>query len=82
MWVVNQPRFAGLQYEILKSGSGAGAETTSDICRVHYTGKLISGKVFDSSVARGAPAEFAPNGRLANFRQRIRFPSLCVVAVP
>ena len=29
--------------------------------RVHYTGKLIDGKVFDSSVQRGQPAEFALN---------------------
>ena len=28
---------------------------------VHYVGKLINGDVFDSSVARGTPAQFAPN---------------------
>ncbi|GAB5554312.1 MAG: FKBP-type peptidyl-prolyl cis-trans isomerase [Saprospiraceae bacterium] len=48
---------SGLQYEVLTPGSGA-KPTASDKVTVHYTGKLISGKVFDSSVERGQPASF------------------------
>ena len=47
----------GVQYKVLKKGSG-GSPSASDTVKVHYTGKLISGKVFDSSVQRGEPAEF------------------------
>ena len=55
---------SGLQYEILRSGpaSGSRPESTSDSCTCHYTGKLTDGSVFDSSVQRGSPATFAPNG--------------------
>lgn len=48
---------SGLQYEVLEEGSGK-QPTTSDQVTVHYTGKLIDGTVFDSSVERGAPATF------------------------
>lgn len=47
----------GLQYQVLKAGTGK-SPTKADRVRVHYTGKLVSGKVFDSSVQRGQPAEF------------------------
>ena len=47
----------GLQYEVLESGNGA-QPTANDKVEVHYTGKLIDGTVFDSSVERGVPAMF------------------------
>ena len=46
---------SGLQYEVLEEGTGA-QPTAEDMVEVHYTGKLIDGTVFDSSVERGAPA--------------------------
>lgn len=48
---------SGLQYEILKAGNGP-LPKSSDRVKVHYTGTLINGKVFDSSVTRGEPAVF------------------------
>jgi FKBP-type peptidyl-prolyl cis-trans isomerase len=48
---------SGLRYEILKAGEGANPKA-SDTVKVHYTGTLIDGTVFDSSVQRGEPVEF------------------------
>ncbi len=48
---------SGLQYEVLEEGTGEKPDST-DRVRVHYTGKLIDGTVFDSSVERGEPAVF------------------------
>jgi FKBP-type peptidyl-prolyl cis-trans isomerase len=51
------PLPSGLHYEIVQEGTGASPKPTETV-RVHYTGKLIDGSVFDSSVQRGEPAEF------------------------
>ena len=48
---------SGLQYEVLDEGTGK-QPSAGDNVTVHYTGKLIDGTVFDSSVDRGAPATF------------------------
>lgn len=48
---------SGLQYEVLKQGEGE-TPSASDRVTVHYTGKLLDGTVFDSSVERGEPATF------------------------
>lgn len=48
---------SGLQYEVLTEGTGT-QPTAQDQVEVHYTGKLIDGTVFDSSVDRGVPATF------------------------
>jgi FKBP-type peptidyl-prolyl cis-trans isomerase FklB len=47
----------GLQYEVLEAGSGARPGPRSMVV-THYHGTLVDGTVFDSSVARGEPAEF------------------------
>ena len=51
---------SGLQYKITKLGTGASPKATSKV-RVHYEGRLLNGKVFDSSFKRGEPAEFPVN---------------------
>ena len=51
---------SGLQYMVLKEGTGAKPGPTDEVT-VHYTGKLINGTVFDSSVERGEPATFPLN---------------------
>ena len=48
---------SGLQYEVIKQGNGPKPDRTDRVV-VHYTGKLIDGTVFDSSVERGEPATF------------------------
>lgn len=51
---------SGLQYRIIKDGEGKSPKATDSVT-VHYTGRLLSGKVFDSSVSRGEPATFPLN---------------------
>ncbi|MEE2947303.1 MAG: peptidylprolyl isomerase [Verrucomicrobiota bacterium] len=51
---------SGLSYKVLSAGTGASPKATNQVT-VHYTGKFISGKVFDSSVERGQPATFPLN---------------------
>ena len=48
---------SGLQYQVLKDATGR-KPTRDDVVRVNYEGKLLNGKVFDSSIARNEPAEF------------------------
>jgi FKBP-type peptidyl-prolyl cis-trans isomerase len=48
---------SGLQYVVLKEGEGD-SPTKADTVTAHYTGTLLDGTVFDSSVERGEPAEF------------------------
>ncbi len=48
---------SGLQYEVLTEGNGP-RPAAGDQVKVHYTGRLIDGTVFDSSVERGEPATF------------------------
>lgn len=52
---------SGLQYEVITEGTGP-KPVAEDMVRVHYHGTLIDGKVFDSSVDRGEPAEFPVGG--------------------
>ncbi|VTX81636.1 FKBP-type peptidyl-prolyl cis-trans isomerase [Haemophilus haemolyticus] len=51
---------SGLLYKIENAGKGEAIKAT-DTVKVHYTGKLPNGKVFDSSVERGQPVEFQLN---------------------
>ncbi len=52
---------SGLQFKVLEKGEGT-IPARQDQVRVHYTGRLVGGTVFDSSVERGQPAEFPVNG--------------------
>jgi len=51
---------SGLQYKIVKKGNGKKPKA-NDKVKVHYTGKLIDGTTFDSSIDRGEPIEFYLN---------------------
>lgn len=50
----------GVQYKVIKEGSGAIPTDTSNV-KVHYEGKTIDGKVFDSSYTRGEPVTLRTN---------------------
>lgn len=50
----------GLMYKVVKEGTGV-QPTATDEVTVHYTGKLLDGTVFDSSVERGEPTSFPLN---------------------
>ncbi|MCC7506466.1 MAG: FKBP-type peptidyl-prolyl cis-trans isomerase [Saprospiraceae bacterium] len=52
---------SGLQYEILKKGTGTAHPAATDKVKVHYHGTNIDGSVFDSSVERGQPITFGLN---------------------
>ncbi len=62
---------SGLQYEILTEGNGA-KPTAESTVRVHYTGSLIDGTVFDSSVKRGTPAEFRVGGVIKGWTEALQ----------
>ena len=51
---------SGVQYKVIKEGNGALPKDTSMV-KVHYEGKTLDGKVFDSSYKRGQPTDFRAN---------------------
>lgn len=62
---------SGLQYEVLQTGDGAKPVAT-DTVSTHYHGTLIDGTVFDSSVERGAPAQFPVNRVIAGWTEALQ----------
>jgi FKBP-type peptidyl-prolyl cis-trans isomerase FklB len=61
----------GLQYKVLTSGKGDSPSAT-DAVTVDYEGKLINGKVFDSSYKRGQPATFKVNQVIPGWTQALQ----------
>lgn len=66
---------SGLQYEVLLAADGPKPKET-DRVSVHYHGTLIDGTVFDSSVDRGEPAQFALNGVIPGWTEGIQLMSV------
>jgi len=62
---------SGLQYTVLKEGSGAKPVITDKV-KVHYTGTLIDGTIFDSSVERGNPITFPLNGVIKGWTEGLQ----------
>jgi len=63
---------SGLQYKIINQGEGKRPTATNTV-KVHYTGRLVDGKVFDSSVQRGEPIEFPLNGVIPGWTEGLQY---------
>lgn len=61
---------SGLQYEVINTGNGASPNIT-DTCVVHYTGRFIDGRVFETTVPAGIPAEFTPMGVIPGWKEAL-----------
>ncbi len=62
---------SGLQYKVLTAGKGK-SPGAKDNATVHYTGKLVDGSVFDSSVERGTPATFEVGGVIPGWTEALQ----------
>lgn len=65
---------SGLQYKVVKNGTGK-KPTLNDTVVMHYTGTLINGKEFDSSVARGQPMTMRLAGVIKGFQEALQLMS-------
>lgn len=61
---------SGLQYEVLSEGDGE-SPSVDGFVTVHYRGKFIDGREFDSSYARGEPATFPVGGLIPGFTEAL-----------
>ena len=64
---------SGLAHKVLQAGTGTQHPATTSTVTVHYTGWLTNGTMFDSSVARGAPASFPLNGVIGGWTEGVQF---------
>jgi FKBP-type peptidyl-prolyl cis-trans isomerase len=62
---------SGLQYKVIKAGTGAKPKAT-DTVNVHYKGTFLDGKTFDSSYDRGQPISFPLNGVIAGWTEGVQ----------
>ena len=62
---------SGLQYRVIIEGAGDAPKAT-DTVKVHYEGRLISGDIFDSSIARGEPVSFPLNGVIPGWSEGVQ----------
>ena len=64
---------SGVQYRVIESGDASGTSPeATDTVEVHYEGRRIDGKVFDSSYKRGQPASFPVSGVVEGFGEALQ----------
>ena len=63
---------SGLQYKVVEEGAGV-SPVAADTVEVHYTGKLLDGTVFDSSVERGEPAKCPLSGVIKGWSEGLTY---------
>jgi FKBP-type peptidyl-prolyl cis-trans isomerase len=66
----------GVSYKLLSAGGGGAKPTPSNRVKVHYSGWTTDGKMFDSSVKRGNPAEFSLGGVIAGWTDGLQVMSV------
>ena len=66
---------SGLQYKVLVAAEGPKPSATDKV-KVHYTGKLLNGTVFDSSVQRGQPITFGLNQVIPGWTEGVQLMSV------
>lgn len=66
---------SGLQYEVISEGTGAKPKITDEVT-VDYTGTLLDGTEFDSSIKRGKPASFPLNGVIPGWSEGLQLMSV------
>jgi len=63
---------SGLKYQVLTRGTGSVSPVPTDTVKVHYTGMLLDGTVFDSSVQRGQPVSFPLNAVIPGWTEGLQ----------
>ncbi len=66
---------SGLQYEVITEGTGLKPKISDEVT-VDYTGTLLDGNIFDSSIKRGKPASFPLNGVIPGWSEGLQLMSV------
>jgi len=61
---------SGLEYKVIRQGTGTDKPSSNDVVQINYTGKLLDGKEFDSS--KGTPVSFPVNGVIPGFSEALK----------
>ena len=67
-----QKTASGLASVVLQAGTGKDRPRADEIVTVHYTGWTTDGKMFDSSIVRGAPSSFPLNRVIAGWTEGVQ----------
>jgi peptidylprolyl isomerase len=67
---------SGIAHKILSEGKGKDKPKATDTVKVHYSGWTTDGKMFDSSITRGEPAEFPLSGVIKGWTEGVQLMSV------